>query len=1120
MSLARRQRVPLPEPARQIVSRVTGFQPGDEYFDTCTNFVALQLFDVNGLGGVRNKAMDNEAIDSRLSGLTEKFFMHGQDSKGEALKGYLHQLRRIARSLGGGDSARMTAASSEMDRQEAAQNVMSSVLMVLLELSDSPTTLRRGEGAYSIPEALRELNIKPKSQDQINRELWKAILREDPFVGPHWQMQTAGDGLESDGSDFEDMEVNPRAVPTAKDTRSPLQKVVASSDHGMNYGSPQDLWREWPSKAGPSALKTVEKHQYWHHGSVRSKTHTQETGGIDAGFDIQNASSLNLAQRNSAEFILARRDPVMDEVDIIHEVFLMLQGLPTVIFRIGNDGTRYLERICVSHLSAGSLAAILAPFIQGATEIMELQTVVDKICSAPFDLYGKIVQTLASAIHSELVDLKAYLADKQKVYQRYRKGFEQRIASLIELQATLSHKLATVHVLLQFLRERQFYTSSSSNSERACSHSTDILSSLYSNICTLELIGDSEGSSLFLRLFRKSICPFLVNMECWLSGQRLDSEHEFLVQTEFWSEGCYVQAEILDSAIDGQNHKTSTSRISPCFLNDISLNQMVYTGKAIRIVQALLAVETAVVPGAQNFSSTTFNGIFGSHLSVAEDKGLCSSSASYTRYPNYSVILAHQYPLSLEASVSSEHTEPTTFANAQDHISNIDFQWRLDRELAKSIEDQYLCTNALLKSMLFEQSRLLWHLKGMADFYFMMQGEVMHLFSTSIFGKMKRRRPWYDSYILGSTFSQIASLCDWKHAQFVKIKTGVQAGRRMLQTHLSGLKLQVLEQIEFEYLLPWPLTGVIYSTENAKQMYGRITSLLLQVKTAKHAMELPLFLKSEPRRSSELGLFWKLRLRLLTTMNDLWSYLMLTVLDAQIKKFHAEIEGQGDLDDMIRLSRRFIMVCFERCFLKERTAPMHRTLMTMLHLALKFSALFSTFIHEQEAGMYPLDRFEKVTVSRSGRRVSFNAVAHVQSSLSRSFKRRASELHVQHDVSADSEDAEEDEDGDDDEPNEEDIERPIASAVKAKKQKTGGSLGSSRVTWSHPKLTYREQLEAIEQEFNRCREFLAKSLRVVVSSNAARGYANRHRRDGSDEDGAHGEGDSNYLDGLILALSS
>lgn len=68
-------------------------------------------------------------------------------------------------------------------------------------------------------------------------------------------------------------------------------------------------------------------------------------------------------------------------------------------------------------------------------------------------------------------------------------------------------------------------------------------------------------------------------------------------------------------------------------------------------------------------------------------------------------------------------------------------------------------------------------------------------------------------------------------------------------------------------------------------MYSRITGLLFQVQTVKFAIEQSFFLKSKPPRTPELSTFWKLRMRFLSTMNDLWSYFMMTVSFAQKQSF-------------------------------------------------------------------------------------------------------------------------------------------------------------------------------------------------------------------------------------------
>ncbi|KAF9933018.1 hypothetical protein BGZ65_004256, partial [Modicella reniformis] len=747
MFTTRRQRAALPEPAKELINRITGFQPGDNYFDTCSTYVAFHLFDVNGLGGNRNKSISHDMINKRLNGLAEKLFIRGQDTKSDALEGYLKRLRGMARSLGGGDGARMIAAISEMNLEEAAQNVLSSVLLILLELEQKKVL---------------------KSQQELDRELLRDILKEDPLVGDHWIIPAGGDEQETDESDSESKEMNQQRTPEAEDV-----------EQGSNFNndstgkSEAALWRQLLRERSRALepLRALERWQYWRGNSVKSKG-TTEFRRSDAGYNIQCSTELNAALRNLSGFILPFSTPIMDELDIINEIFLLLQGLPTVIFTLKDSVAKYSTEVVVTHLSQGALRAIIQPFLGSAGEIAQLQAALDNIYSASAKPQGKIIQAFMSALHSEFVEFKVFLTDKQCLYRRYTKGHEQRMASLVELQAILSEKLNIVHSLLSFLKNRKFYGSTSNSRELACSYGIDILSSLFKNVCEFELSGDSDNTELFLRLLRQSIRPFLLNLECWLSGQPLDSESEFLVQTAldtdifsnaYWSTGCYLQTEIVDEG-EGDNNYTPS----------------------------------------------------------------------------------------------------------------IGFKWRMECGMAKAIEEQYISTNVVLKSLLSTQSRLLWHLKGMTEFYFMMQGEVMHSFSTRIFRKILRKRPWCDSYVLGSTFNQVATLCEWSHSKFIKVRTSDRAGQKATNMGLSGMDIQVMSRIWFEYLLPWPLAGIIYSSENAKQMYSRITCLLLQVKTSKHAMEQSLFLKWKPKPNPDLKLFWKLRMRFLSTMNDLWSYFMTT----------------------------------------------------------------------------------------------------------------------------------------------------------------------------------------------------------------------------------------------------
>ncbi|KAG0342034.1 hypothetical protein BG000_007227 [Podila horticola] len=1153
----RRQRPTLPEPARDLITHVTGFKTSDMYFESCSNYVATQLFDVAGIGGNRNKSVDHTVINQRIEGLSDKLSMKNQDSKADALKDYLGRLRGLARAVGDSEQARsVSAITSSMDQEEAAQNVVSSVLLMLLELSESPTVQPKGIYGYSMPDHLKRDQGTPKTEKQINKEMWQAILKEDPFVGDHWA-QGDVDEQDSDGSDFENMDVDERVVPSVVSKR---KQGSLNDDFYSDSKEPSSL-DFWTAASTPSEslqkdqsglLKVIKQQQYWKGQELVSKTVSTTQRPEETKFDLQDATLLNRMLRDSrgnfGEVIL------LEEVDIVHEVFLLLLGLPTTIFITKVNSQPMLEpTVSLSHLSQGALLSILQPFTESAFTISSLQSEVDRICSAPTSQYGKVIQAFASAVHSELEELKRQMSDFQQTYQKYRKSTEQRVVSLIEIQSTLQPCMRTTATLFDFWKQCPF-SGALSTLEQTCAFSIQLLSQLYDTITQTTLYGDSPSSALFNRILQQCMIPFLKNMESWLSGQPLDSDSE--------------------------------SMIKPYSLR----------------------------PPASGFSSAVMSKIVGAGVDKRIQVG--HMPLPTTRLRHYSQMLLLQYPLLSLLSGShdlSEEERSHRVMNTEIDLWGVDFESRVKIELQSAIEEQYGQANTLLKSVLFTQSRLMWHLQGMAEFYFMLQGSTMHWFSAAMYSKMQRRRPWCDNYILGSTFNQIASECNWPFKQFVKIrvKDPENIKSKLGGYSLAGLRASMLEQVEFEYLLPWPLAGIVYSKDHTKQMYSRIATLLFQVKIVKLTMEQPAFLKFKASGNTTLGTLRKLRLYFLSTLNDLWSYLMTTVLDSQIKKFHSEVGRQGDLDDIIHLCQRTISICYERCFLKDRTQPLLRTLITILNLALKFSAIFTSYIQEAEkakktqgngAQGHLLSASSTTDIrnhkSRSGRRVSFTVQGVAASSKQdrRMGNNLSSSDSEEEDEGLDSESGERHRQGlvgsvapkpllfsqndiqdmeEDDEDDDGDLDMDSSAFMdRAKKQRTGTDLSvqasfrSSSANSPHqrgrddgfddmlprsprkkrpPQFLSKspvprrsrsrsrtrggddgstlERLEAIEREFSRCRDFLAKSLRVVVNSNAARGYsASRRLSEGgtasAGDDIGGGEGGSDYLEGLILSLLS
>ncbi|KAG0350911.1 hypothetical protein BG005_009581 [Podila minutissima] len=990
----RRQRPILPEPARNLITHVTGFNTTDMHFESCSNYVATQLFDVAGIGGNRNKSVDHMVINQRIEGLADKLSMKNQDSKADALRDYLARLRGLARAIGdNGQSRSVSAITSSMDQEESAQNTVSSVLLMLLELSESPTIQPKGIYGYSMPDHLKRDQGKPKTEKQINKEIWQAILKEDPLVGDHWAQRDVDDQDTGD-SDFEDMDVDERAVPSviAERKQGDLDDDVYNDSQGpssLDFWSAASTPYQSLRKEQSGLLKILKQQQYWKGQELVPKTVSTSQRSEETMFDLQDATLLNRMLRESRGDFGELK--LLQEVDIIHEVFLLLLGLPTTIFITKSDSRPVLEpTVTLSHLSQGALLAILQPFAEGAFTISSLQSEVDRICSAPTPQYGKVIQAFASAVHSELQELKRQMSDFQQTYQKYRKSTEQRIASLIELQTTLQPCMRTATILFDFWKQCPF-SGSHNTHEQTCAFSIQLLSQLHGNITQTTLYGDSSCSALYNRILQQCMLPFLNNMESWLSGQPVDLDSESMIKpshgveqlsNDFWSHGFQYQIRMIDGD-DGVNGSLAFEPVCPSFLTKESLHRLMYAGKAIRIIGTLVPMES-LPPPASGFSSGVMSRIVGVRIDKRSQVGFKPPPTTHQQL--YSQVSSLQYPLSPSPSGSHGLSEAYREMSTEANVCGIDFESRVEIELQRAIEEQYVQANTLLKSVLFSQSYLLWHLRGMGEFYFMLQGSAMHWFSVAMFSKMQRRRPWCDNYILGSTFNQIASECNWPFKQFVKIrvKDPENIKSKLGGYSLAGLRASMLDQVEFEYLLPWPLAGIVYSKDHTKQMYSRIATLLFQVKIAKLTLEQPAILKFKGSGNTTLGTLRKLRLRFLSTLNDLWSYLMTTVLDSQIKKFHCEVEGQGDLDDIIHLCQKTISICYERCFLRDRTQPLLRTLITILNLALKFSVIFVSFIQEAEKAKKTQDRGAQGSLmstssktdvrnhkSRSGRRVSF-----------------------------------------------------------------------------------------------------------------------------------------------------
>ncbi|KAF9579923.1 hypothetical protein BGW38_003614 [Lunasporangiospora selenospora] len=558
----------LPGPARCLISRETGFQPGDDHFEQYGNCVYSRLYDTSGMCAGRNKAIDAEAIDSRILGLAEKISLTTtqDDSKAQALRKYLNQLRQRARALRGSGGEVLT---SEADQEAAAQNTLSSVLLVMLELSHMPTTPTKGTDSvlsshYVIPESLNnKLEGWPssiKTQQDLDREYWQSIIQESPYQGDHWYIQ--GVSYEKDDeSDYEDMKLD---------------------------------------QAPKSAYRTVLEPGNLRQFSLTESDSAGDASGNQKKSTLQHLITLDMDLPKS---IVKENQIIVSHSHISHNLVQLLRQL-----QYWDESCRIISRVVLSHLSPGALQMLIRPLLLGAEEIAELDDSVRRVCSPKFQVYGKVIQAFASAANSQLLMINNQISDLQQRYQRLRKGGDNRAASLIELRSALEDPLSKVNTLLMFLRQCPFYTFSENAQEHSCYYSTALLSDLYEN----------------------SLKPFLTALERWLAGQAQDSDFDFLIRSasnmnieskDFWTDGYHFLTEIEmenPKEHEGSNGTTAITSgsgvrnlveasvrwITPTFIDNSTMRRIMYIGKAVRIIDVLLMREATIIPRPTGFAST------------------------------------------------------------------------------------------------------------------------------------------------------------------------------------------------------------------------------------------------------------------------------------------------------------------------------------------------------------------------------------------------------------------------------------------------------------------------------------------------------------------------------------
>ncbi|KAG0235016.1 hypothetical protein BGW42_005971 [Actinomortierella wolfii] len=704
----------------------------------------MHLYEASGMGSNRNKYFEQSSVDRRIKGLAEKLSLNGQSDRGQALEEYLQRLRKLSSALTSTFSTTPAASSSDRD----TQNVVSSILLVLLELSESPTSValrHHVDEVYEIPLSIKQ-SLKPPVDEAAERKaVWLSILKEEPLEGEHWNTARNAGAEGSDDSDYDDMDLVTMGKKPADNQQEPSHE---HSGQDSSATSPRIGQLPVRTHDGEVDLRELESLQYWQASNISKKRHNRVEEQRQASISIQDPTLVNAGLEQFQNNVFAATTLPMDELDLIREVLLMLLGEYSICFeRDEQNIIKPRKGIILSHVSPDTLNNILVELSAHGTYLNKIESLVTDICSRPTQSTESPEQAscaISSILLSRLYDAacQSELSGDWDAFDMFRSLLRD---SMIPLLQSLEHWLNGDDVS----DERDFFIKANP--------SVDLLSSDY----------------------WESRYSFQVDIT---EGHGAELETNLLIPSFFESDSLdmiiYIgkAARILEYA-NGFEARSAWSK-STTFAEDLA--SRIFGNR-----------KTPNNPPSSKNSQTPSSNMAG---------------IIATQFPLWTRTAA-----SIQSPGPGKHNvlDPISNWSANDLTSSsTNLQWLLNRELTHAITDRYTRINQAIYQVMAKKCRLWWHVEGMCSFYFMMNGEVMNDFSQAVFKKLvlttgassyAKRQRGLDSYSLGALFSDVAEQHRWPMREFATVRH-VSSAEVQKNSNVRPI-LEQLEEVEFDYIV-------------------------------------------------------------------------------------------------------------------------------------------------------------------------------------------------------------------------------------------------------------------------------------------------------------------------------
>lgn len=701
------------------------------------------------------------------------------------------------------------------------------ILNLLLLISDQPVKNVRLEELWF---------LRPPVTHSEPVLKWEDLVKEDPELSDQSIWRNVNFAVESSEEEFSDSEIE-----EAESTRSTAQSII--EDEYLR--TPHDF-AVLPDNQG---LIRIKESQFWIEKLEEKPIKT---------FELFPQKIIHISELQS-----------------VREVLFMLAGLPTSLFRFGEDdeivvnkdfrlksaSSEVFHDLLSSFADYGSAILSLRKWSQSNQNVVLLQSLQDQVANRIHD-FDKAITRLQTKYVALTVDTVISLTEVND-----------------ELQSTMIMitKLADIIYDVRNDAEAQAFK---------------CLDRLYDATCLSQMAGEEDVYEFIGTLFFDCLNVYLLPIRTWMEHGELrkDDKTFFITKTD-------VEVDLISIWQDGYRLRKTQQGVIHCpkFLMDLA-PKIFNAGKSVVVLKELGRFR-------EHDTDTTIGSIGNQTEYESQWQQGAVPQLDFKTVCSGGLIL---------------------FAPFSENFSSALGDW---------VQNNRNSVSSTLRDCLFEHCGLTASLDALQRIYFMADGFTSAQFMEPIFSKLYAgKASWSDRFSLTelaqSTLGLLASV------KSDSLKASVTSVSRYSTVVKARRTVKSLSMLNLHYRLPWPVQIII--PKSSIQTYQAISILLFQIRRSESLLDFRILHDPLNTTSSadERALYYSIRARLLWFQRILYTYLTSIVLQTNTQKMHRDLSEAEDVDHMIRVHQDYIKRIKDQALLGTRLNPIWKTIIAILDLAI------------------------------------------------------------------------------------------------------------------------------------------------------------------------------------------